>query len=603
MKITETYPSIRYTKLYESLDTSNKQSALLWENAGRAIKEAALTQDQITQLFTNLQSAANDAGVNRTGIGKAKDTAVAVNNAWKDLKSKIYNSGPLEQFAAKYDKAAAELKDKVGGDDGAVMKAVQKYRDFAEEHPIIQGALYTTLIAAAGITGAGVGGAAALALFKLVDQMVQGKDIRSAIYTAGKTGAMAYGASKLGDLIKGGGKEIDIDDVTNTPQKMAGKLDIDAELIKGQVGTSINPSGYTIKYNYDQALAKLADPSSIGKGDNFLEIVYDAAATGATDGKAMGKTFGTALETYAKAQIEKGLTGPELTSAVEKFSIKVATAQRAALQDLIDNGVETVIHPKTFTKMVRPGIGNQSEKIIANAISRAMGESAAGEYAWPLTESQIRNIVFAVDFAYGKRLDEGPLDAIKGAIGAAMSKAVEKGAEIGTEFTQKYTAKKMMAAWEKAGKPTDSVAVLQVLLDLGIDEAVINAAFKASGLDAPTAADKDKKPADADPNAKPAVAKGTAQIGDTVTYTNANGEDKQAVVNAMLDTKDADGDPQIQLKIGSAVFAVDQKAIKSIDKSAPKAAAQQNAKVKELVATITADPKLKAAVLATLQAA
>ena len=532
MKITETYPSIRYTKLYESLDTSNKQSALLWENAGRAIKEAALTQDQITQLFTNLQSAANDAGVNRTGIGKAKDTAVAVNNAWKDLKSKIYNSGPLEQFAAKYDKAAAELKDKVGGDDSAVMKAVQKYRDFAEKHPIIQGALYTTLIAAAGITGAGAGGAAALALFKLVDQMVQGKDIRSAIYTAGKTGAMAYGASKLGDLIKGGGKEIDIDNITDTPQKMAGKLDIDAELIKGEVGTSISPSGYTIKYDYDQALAKLADPSTIGKGDNFLEIVYDATATGATDGKAMGKTFGTALETYAKAQIEKGLTGQELTNAVEKFGMKVAASQRQALQDLIDNGVETVIHPKTFTKMVRPGIGNQSEKIIANAISRAMGESATGDYAWPLTESQIRNIVFAVDFAYSKRLDEGPLDAIKGAIGAAMSKAVEKGAEIGTEFTQKYTAKKMMAAWEKAGKPTDSVAVLQVLLDLGIDEAVINAAFKASGLGVPTAADKDKKP-----------------------------EDEKSVT------------------------------------------AQPSANVKQLVATITADPKLKAAVLATLQAA
>ena len=160
--------------------------------------------------------------------------------------------------------------------------------------------------------------------------------------------------------------------------------------------------------------------------------------------------------------------------------------------------------------------------------------------------------------------------------------------------------------------------MLQVLLDLGIDEEVIKSAFKASGLDAPTAADKDEKPADeksadekpadeksadADPNAKPAVAKGTAQIGDTVTYTNAKGEDKQAVVNAMLDTKDADGDPQIQLKIGNAVFAVDQKAIKSIDKSAPKAAAQPSAKVKPLVATITADPKLKAAVLAALQAA
>ena len=594
MKITEAYPSIRYTKLYESLDTSNKQSALLWENAGRAIKEAELTGDQITQLFTNLQSAANDAGVNRTGIGKAKDTAVAVNNAYKDLKSKIYNSGPLEQFAAKYDKAAAELKDKLGGDDGAVMKSVQKYRDFAEKHPIIQGALYTTLIAAAGITGAGAGGAAALALFKLVDQMVQGKDIRSAIYSAGKTGAMAYGASKLGDLIKGGGD--------------AAAPDLKADLLKGEVGTSINASGYTIKYDYDQALAKLANPSSIGKGDNFLEIVYDAAATGATDGNAMGKTFGTAVETYAKAQIEKGLTGPELSSAVKEFATKVASQQRQALQDLVDNGIETVIDPKTFTKMMEPGMGNQSLKLIDKAISRAMGESATGDYAWPLTESQVRNIVFAVDFAYSKRLDEGPFDAIKGAIGAAMSKAVEKGAEIGTEFTQKYTAKKMMAAWEKAGKPTDSVGVLQVLLDLGIDEAVINAAFKTSGLDAPTAGSKDKKPedektADADPGAKPAVAKGTAQVGDTVTYTNAKGDNKQAVVNAMLDTKDADGDAQIQLKIGNAVFAVDQKAIKSIDKSAPKAAAQPSTKVKPLVATITADPKLKAAVLAALQAA
>jgi hypothetical protein len=594
MKITEAYPSIRYTKLYESLDTSNKQSALLWENAGRAIKEAELTGDQVTQLFTNLQSAANDAGVNRTGIGKAKDTAVAVNNAYKDLKSKIYNSGPLEQFAAKYDKAAAELKDKLGGDDGAVMKSVQKYRDFAEKHPIIQGALYTTLIAAAGITGAGAGGAAALALFKLVDQMVQGKDIRSAIYSAGKTGAMAYGASKLGDLIKGGGD--------------AAAPDLKADLLKGEVGTSINASGYTIKYDYDQALAKLANPSSIGKGDNFLEIVYDAAATGATDGNAMGKTFGTAVETYAKAQIEKGLTGPELSSAVKEFATKVASQQRQALQDLVDNGIETVIDPKTFTKMMEPGMGNQSLKLIDKAISRAMGESATGDYAWPLTESQVRNIVFAVDFAYSKRLDEGPFDAIKGAIGAAMSKAVEKGAEIGTEFTQKYTAKKMMAAWEKAGKPTDSVGVLQVLLDLGIDEAVINAAFKTSGLDAPTAGSKDKKPedektADADPGAKPAVAKGTAQVGDTVTYTNAKGDNKQAVVNAMLDTKDADGDAQIQLKIGNAVFAVDQKAIKSIDKSAPKAAAQPSTKVKPLVATITADPKLKAAVLAALQAA
>jgi len=68
----------------------------------------------------------------------------------------------------------------------------------------MQGFIYAALIAAAGVSGAGLGGAAALGLFKLTDQLLQGKDIRSALYTAGKTGALAAGASSLGDLIKGG---------------------------------------------------------------------------------------------------------------------------------------------------------------------------------------------------------------------------------------------------------------------------------------------------------------------------------------------------------------------------------------------------------------
>ena len=78
------------------------------------------------------------------------------------------------------------------------MQIVKKYRQFAEKHPIMQGFLYAALIAAAGVSGAGLGGAAALGLFKLTDQLLQGKDVRSALYSAGKTGALAAGASTLG---------------------------------------------------------------------------------------------------------------------------------------------------------------------------------------------------------------------------------------------------------------------------------------------------------------------------------------------------------------------------------------------------------------------
>ena len=74
----------------------------------------------------------------------------------------------------------------------------------------MQGFIYAALIAAAGVSGAGLGGAAALGLFKLTDQLLQGKDIRSAIFQATKTGALAAGASTVGDLIRGGETATDV---------------------------------------------------------------------------------------------------------------------------------------------------------------------------------------------------------------------------------------------------------------------------------------------------------------------------------------------------------------------------------------------------------
>jgi len=185
--------------LYEGLTLTEQKSLRLWEHAGVLIKEANLTADQIQQIFSNIESGIKN---NRTLIGQGKDAATAVNRAWEDLKNKVYNSAPMNNFASAYDKAAEKLKQATGGDKG-VFKYVQQYRDFAEKHPIIQGFVYSALIAAAGITGAGLGGAAVLGILKLTDQLLQGKDIRSAIYQGAKTGGLAYGASKLGDLIRG----------------------------------------------------------------------------------------------------------------------------------------------------------------------------------------------------------------------------------------------------------------------------------------------------------------------------------------------------------------------------------------------------------------
>ena len=174
----------------------------LWESAGRKIVEAQLTPDQIQQIFQGAQNIETAGGTNRTMIGKGKDAATAVGQAWEDLKTKAQASKPIDGFEKKYDAVAQRLKQSTGGDQGA-MKYIQYYRDFAKKHPIAQGVIYAALIAAVGLSGAGVGGAAALGLFKMTDKLLQGDKFTSAAYSGAKTGGLAYGASQLGQQFKG----------------------------------------------------------------------------------------------------------------------------------------------------------------------------------------------------------------------------------------------------------------------------------------------------------------------------------------------------------------------------------------------------------------
>jgi hypothetical protein len=189
--------------LYEGLDASEKHSVMLWESAGYAIKEAALTADQIQQLFTSIEQGATASGSNRTVLGKGKDVASAVKTAYDDLVSKVQNSGPVKNIDAKYDQAAEKLKQATGGDQG-VMKYVEKYRKFAKEHPVAQGIIYSALIAAAGISGVGIGGAAALGLLKMTDKLLQGEKFSTAVGKGATTAALAYSASKIADLFRSG---------------------------------------------------------------------------------------------------------------------------------------------------------------------------------------------------------------------------------------------------------------------------------------------------------------------------------------------------------------------------------------------------------------
>jgi LysM repeat protein len=67
----------------------------------------------------------------------------------------------------------------------------------------MQGAVYAGLVALAGISGAGLGGAALLGGIKVFDRLLQGDKASSALWSGFKTGAVAAAAGQIGQQLAG----------------------------------------------------------------------------------------------------------------------------------------------------------------------------------------------------------------------------------------------------------------------------------------------------------------------------------------------------------------------------------------------------------------
>ena len=138
-----------------------------------------------------------------------------------------------------------------------------------------------------------------------------------------------------------------------------------------------------------------------------------------------------------------------------------------------------------------------------------------------LSEDQVTKLFVAV--AYKQNLMEAPgmLSNLKKQIGKGVTKLGQKARQVGTNITTKVTADKLMKAWNKAGKSTDSVQVAQWLTTQGVDGAVMQQAFQTAGIKMPDL----KKIATDDPvmaltqkiNSNPAIKKQVMQYLNAVT--------------------------------------------------------------------------------------
>jgi hypothetical protein len=138
-----------------------------------------------------------------------------------------------------------------------------------------------------------------------------------------------------------------------------------------------------------------------------------------------------------------------------------------------------------------------------------------------LSEDQVTKLFVAV--AYKQNLMEAPgmLSNLKTQIGKGVTALGQKAKQVGTNITTKVTADKLMKAWNKAGKPTDSVQVAQFLTNFGVQGGVMQQAFQTAGIKMPDL----KKIASNDPvmalvqkiNANPTIKKQVLQYLAAVT--------------------------------------------------------------------------------------
>ena len=405
----------------------------------RYIVEAQLTPDQISQLFTSVEQGATAAGSNRTMVGKGKDAASFINKKIDELGAQLKKAGPVKNADAKFN----QLKDKIGATDSKVAKAIQGVSDWAKENPGKASIAVAVLTAAAAMSGGPMGGAVAGFVARATKDLLQGADLSTAVGKAAKTGIIGafagLGLEKIGDML---GDAL-----------VWGKDKIDPALMRFKWNLT------TDSYNGTTFSARVSGtPEDIKP----IKAIWDQA-TGALE----SKNYAEFDSTWAK-----------LNTALDEFEnpwpMDVERA-RAAWDS----------NTQAFRKVMDG---------VAAGVQGAAQSSDDKKESTQFNPIQIETIIEWCDQSPAVMLTEGPLDSIKkgaatagGAIKKGATAVGAKAAKVGKNMTTKVTADKLNSAWKKAGSPTDSDAVANILRQQGVDDKVLAPVYKQLGAKLPSA--------------------------------------------------------------------------------------------------------------------
>ena len=522
------------------------------EDIERYIVEAQLSPDQISQLFTSAEQGMTAGGKNRTAIGKGKDAAGAGVDAIKgaatfidgkinELGRALQKAGPVQNADAKF----KELKAKIGATDSKVAKAIQGVSDWAKENPGKASIAVGILTTAAAMAGGPMGGAVAGFLARATKDLLQGADLSTAVGKSIKTaayGALAGAAFKyISDNIIDNIASADAAELADMQAglKDANYINAKADILS-DIGQPVDVLDNAMRYNatgnvnsfyfnYDtvvppdmqgqfEAARGAMDAAKLGTKEFYTAAAKFHDFMGSLQNSAEAKNLTAAwdaIKQIPKDALTAGQTAEllaqansseALISAIEAAGTSAASVVQGALATVDDNAKKA-----------------QQAKPIDPAEKKELEAGAEQKESKKLTNLQIETLIEWCDDT-PEVLTEGPLDALKkagSAVGGALKKGAAavgaKAAQVGKNITTKVTADKLNKAWNKAGKPTDSDEIANILRQAGVSDDVLTPIYKQFGAKLPPVSKPAEKPAatkaqpaqaGAEPKAQPAQGSG-----------------------------------------------------------------------------------------------
>ena len=485
------------------------------ESIERYITEANLNPQQISQLFIDVEKGATAAGGNRNALGKGADAAKFINTKMKELGQAVKKSGPVENADAKF----AELKTKIGAKDSKVVKAVQAVSDWAKENPGKASIAVAVLTVAASMAAGPMAGAIAGFISRASKDLLQGKDLSSAVGNSLKTAAVGAIVGAVADGVEFGAPDVEggVNTVSGEVEKSQLMKKIEAE-VGGDAGDpsavktyaqafgDMDVSQFKMKYAEEMYLAQLekfggeASRSMMLKMAENIDIqgTYPDDFTASFEGSFVrGNIFLTPDE--ARELSAAGFEGMDIMGSEATEWIK---ANVEGADEQIQAGIDANARADAELKAKYDAMSAEEQRAFDQERAAKYGDFMDVEppgtpkykESIDFKNIQIETIIEWCDQSPAVILTEGPMDAIKkgaSAVGGAVKKGAAavgaKAAKVGKNITTKVTADKLNSAWKKAGSPTDSDAIANILRQQGVDDKVLAPVYKTLGAKLPAA--------------------------------------------------------------------------------------------------------------------